>query len=240
MSHCHHEHTHGSGAGDGHDHHDHHDHDHAGHTHDDDVTPAIQSSLYNSIDFDAVSTLNESEPDAGKRVLRKTWDERLETTPELESDSDQELIMFVPFAGIVKLHSLLIYAPPDPTSPRTLKLFINRTDVDFSNATSVTPTQTLEIPLVPPSSRPEIIEIPVKRALFNNVRSLTLFFEENHGYDNDDEDVTKIWYLGFRGDFMKVGREPVITLYEAAANPRDHVNLVPGEKHVAGGSRFGA
>ncbi|KAF3170248.1 hypothetical protein TWF106_007804 [Orbilia oligospora] len=232
MSHCHHEHTHG-GGGDGHD------HDHAGHTHDDDVTPAIQSSLYNSIDFDAVSTLNESEPDAGKRVLRKTWDERLETTPELESDSDQELIMFVPFAGIVKLHSLLIYSPPDATSPRTLKLFINRTDVDFSNASSVTPTQTLEIPLVPPSSRPEITEIPLKRALFNNVRSLTLFFEENHSYDGEEE-VTKIWYLGFRGDFMKVGREPVITLYEAAANPRDHVNLVPGEKHVAGGSRFGA
>ncbi|KAK6499269.1 hypothetical protein TWF506_003896 [Arthrobotrys conoides] len=235
MSHCHHEHTHGSG-GDGHDHD--HDHDHAGHTHDDDVTPAIQSSLYNSIDFDAVSTLNESEPDAGKRVLRKTWDERLDTTVQLESDSDQELIMFVPFAGIVKLHSLLIYAPPDTTSPRSLKLFINRTDIDFSTASSTTPTQTLEIPLVPAASRPEAIEIPLKRALFNNVRSITLFFEENHSYG--EEEVTRVWYLGFRGDFMKVGREPVITLYEAAANPRDHVSLVPGEKFAAGGSRFGA
>ncbi|KAK6510048.1 hypothetical protein TWF481_004761 [Arthrobotrys musiformis] len=230
MSHCHHEHTH-SGGGDGHG------HDHADHTHDDDVTPAIQSSLYNTIDFDAVSTLNESQPDAGKRVLRKTWAERLSTEPELESDSDQELIMFIPFAGIVRLHSLTIYSPPDTTSPRTLKIFKNRTDIDFSTASSTTPTQVVEIPLVPPSARPEVTEIPLKRSLFNNVRSLSLFFEENHSYG--EEEVTKVWYLGLRGDFMKVGREPVITLYEAAANPRDHVNLVPGEK-VAGGSRFGA
>ncbi|KAF3907253.1 hypothetical protein ABW20_dc0105815 [Dactylellina cionopaga] len=235
MSHCHNEHTHGSGGGD--DGHDHHHHDHAGHSHDDDVTPALQSSLYNTIDFDAVATFNESVQDAGKRILRKTWDERLSTDPELESDSDQELLMFIPFAGIVKLHSLLIYAPPDATAPRTCKIFINRDGLDFSTVSSTSPISTLDIPLVPPSSTPEVIEIPLKRALFNNVRNISLFFEENHSYG--EEDVTKLWYLGFKGDFMKVGREPIITLYEAAANPKDHTNLVPGEK-FANHSRFGA
>ncbi|KAK6535207.1 hypothetical protein TWF694_001676 [Orbilia ellipsospora] len=234
MSHCHDEHTHGSGGGDGHDHHG---HDHAGHSHDDDVTPAIQSSLYNCIDFDAVSTLNESERNAGKKILRKTWDERLSTDPELESDSDQELLMFIPFAGIVKLHSLLIYAPPDGTSPRTLKIYVNRNDLDFSTVSDTTPTFTLNVPLVPPSSRPEVLDIPLKRSLFNNVRSLTLFFEENHS--DGEEETTKIWYLGLKGDYMKVGREPIITLYEAAANPKDHTNLVPGEKY-SNESSFGA
>ncbi|KAF3936470.1 hypothetical protein ABW19_dt0207907 [Dactylella cylindrospora] len=229
MSHCHDEHTHG---GDGHDH-----HDHAGHSHDDDITPAIQSSLYNCIDFDAVTTFNESTLGSGKAILRKTWDERLSTDPELESDSDPELLMYIPFAGIVRLHTLLIRSPPDGTAPLTLKIFINRDGMDFSAASSTTPTQILSIPMIPPSSAPEVVEMPLKRALFNNVRSVTLFFEDNHS--DGEEEVTKVWYLGFKGDYMKIGREPIITLYEAAANPKDHTNIVPGEK-FSNESSFGA
>jgi hypothetical protein len=64
-------------------------------------------------------------------------------------------------------------------------------------------------------------EIPVKRALFNTVRSLDLFFEDNWGQGEEDE--TRISYIGFKGEWMKLSREPVNFLYEAAANPKDHV-----------------
>ncbi|KAK6359550.1 hypothetical protein TWF696_000703 [Orbilia brochopaga] len=229
---CHHEHSHG-GDGDGHGHG--HGHDHS---HDDDVTPAIQSSLYSCIDFDAVTTMNEAEEDSGKRVLQKTWEERLSTEPELASDADQELLMFVPFAGVVRLHSILIRAPPDGSAPQSIKLYINRNDLDFSSAESTTPTATIDVPLVPAAAGgAEVTEIPLRRALFNSVRSLTLFFEQNHS--GGEEETTRLWYLGFRGDYMKVGREPIITLYEAAANPRDHANLVPGGK-LGNESQFGA
>lgn len=84
MSHCHDEH-------DGHDHHDH-EHDHS-----DDITPALQSSLYQQINFDEITTLNESTRDAGKAVVKKTWAERLSPEPELESDADEQLLMTVPY-----------------------------------------------------------------------------------------------------------------------------------------------
>jgi PITH domain len=63
-------------------------------------------------------------------------------------------------------------------------------------------------------------EIPVKRALFNNVSTLTLFFEDNWG--EGEEDVTRISYIAFKGEWMKLIKEPVVVTYEAAANPKDH------------------
>ena len=112
----------------------------------------------------------------------------------------------------------------------TLKLFINRDDLDFSTATSLPPTQVLSL-----SQTSDIQEVPVKRALFNTVRSLDLFFEDNWG--QGDEDETRISYLGFKGEWMKLNREPVNFLYEAAANPQDH-KLVGGVRGEVG-SRLG-
>jgi hypothetical protein len=59
-----------------------------------------------------------------------------------------------------------------------------------------------------------------RRARFNAVRRLTLFFPDNFG--DGDEDVTRISYLGFKGEWMQLGRAPANILYEAAANPSDH------------------
>ena len=78
-------------------------------------------------------------------------------------------------------------------------------------------------------------EVPVKRSLFNNVQTLTLFFEDNHG--DGDEDVTRVTYLGFKGEWMKVGGAPESILYEAAANPADH--KIKGTDVLGMGSRLG-
>lgn len=82
-----------------HDEHDHpgHGHDHAGHDHSDDITPALQYSLYQHINFDDITTLNEAQADSGKAIVKKTWAERLEPEPELESDADEQLLMHVPY-----------------------------------------------------------------------------------------------------------------------------------------------
>ena len=141
----------------------------------------------------------------------------------------------ISFTGLVRLHSIIIRSPPDESAPSRLKLFLNRDDLDFSAASDLTPVQTLTLPLVPAGSADDTVEIPVKRALFNNVHSLSLFFDENHG---GEDDVTRINYLGFKGDFTKLGTEPVSVLYEAAANPRDHKSIVPGAKMMDFGNQY--
>lgn len=85
MSHCHDEHV-GHGG---------HDHDHE-HDHSDDITPAVQHSLYSQINFDHIVTLNEAQRDVGKAIVKKTWQERLSVEPELASDVDEQLLMTVP------------------------------------------------------------------------------------------------------------------------------------------------
>lgn len=49
------------------------------------------------------------------------------------------------------------------------------------------------------------------------MQNLTLFLEDNYG-----DEVTRLSYLGFKGDWMQLGTAPSNILYEAAANPADH------------------
>lgn len=96
-----------------------------------------------------------------------------------------------------------------------MKVFLNRDDLDFGTAASLQATQSLEL-----AQTNDVQEVPVKRALFNTVRSLDLYFEDN--WSQGEEDVTRLHYIGFKGEWMKLNREPVSFVYEAAANPADH------------------
>ena len=116
------------------------------------------------------------------------------------------------FTGQVKLHSILLRTSNSPSAPQTLKVFTNRDDIDFSSAADLHPTQEFHL-----SQTSEIQDIPVKRALFGKVQNLTLFLEDNYG-----DEVTRLSYLGFKGDWMQLGTAPSNILYEAAANPADH------------------
>ena len=83
-------------------HHDHSGHghqgdNHAAHDHSDDLAPALQSLLYDQIDFAKITTLNETQPDAGSQVVKKTWSQRLDPIPVLTSDADEQLLMTIPY-----------------------------------------------------------------------------------------------------------------------------------------------
>lgn len=129
------------------------------------------------------------------------------------------------FTGSLKLHSFLLRTPPDSSAPKTVKLYSNKDDLDFSGANDLRPTQSFEL-----SQTSDIQEYPVKRALFGNTYSLTLFVEDNYG-----DDMSRISYIGFKGEFTNLSREPVEVLYEKAANPKDH-DLIAGvgEKGMSG------
>ena len=122
----------------------------------------------------------------------------------------------------MRLHSIVLRTSNSASAPKTLKVHVNRDDLDFATASDLVATQKFELP-----QTSEIQEHPVKRALFNTTRSLSLFFESNFG--DEDEETTRISYIAFKGEFMKLSKEPVTFLYEAAANPADHVAL-PGIK----------
>lgn len=194
----------------------HHCHDeHCDHDHSSDVTPALQNLLYSQIDFPSVRTLNEATPSSGRKILQKSWDQRLDPTPELVSDADAQIILHVPFTGQVRLHSIHVRIPNDDSAPSKLKVHVNNPDLDFGSASETPATQEFNL-----ARTSQIQDIAVKRAKFTTCRSLSLFFEEN--YSGDPDGTTRISYIAFKGDWMHLNREPVEFLYESAARPTDH------------------
>lgn len=112
-----------------------------------------------------------------------------------------------------------------------MRIFLNRDDIDFSNASEVSPTQSLHI-----SQTNDVQELPVRRALFGNTYNLSLFIEDNYG-----DDVSRVYWLGIKGEFRELNREPVEALYERAANPKDH-ELIAGvgsKGSMGSGNRHG-
>ena len=200
-----------------------HDHSHHDHDHSSDITPALQNHLYTQIDFAAIRTLNESQPGSGRSITQKTWENRLDDAPELASDADEQLILHIPFTGQVRLHSIHLRTSNSSSAPKTLRIHANNPDLDFSSdPSSAKPTQTFEL-----AQTSEVQDLNVKRALFGSVQALALFFEDN--WSAGEEDVTRLSYVGFKGDWMRLNREPVEVLYESAARPSDHkVDAVKG------------
>ena len=101
-------------------------------------------------------------------------------------------------------------------APSSMKAFVNREDVDFDSVDSMTADQEWELAVdVPRNTLPEY---PTRISKFSSLRNLTLFFPSNFARS----DVTKITYIGLKGEWMALNKDPIITMYEAAANPADH------------------
>ncbi|KAJ7542106.1 hypothetical protein O6H91_10G090100 [Diphasiastrum complanatum] len=186
-----------------------HDHDCAEHE------CAANWSLYKHIDLPKVWALNEAVEGSAKSVF-KSWEQRLnDQTGYLESNyGDPELIIFIPFTTDVKIKSISVIGGTDGTSPRKMRAFINREDIDFSNARDLSPVQEWELS---ENFRGEL-EYQTRYARFQGIANLTLHFPVNCGGE-----TTRIHYIGLRGEATQIKRDTVATIiYEAMPNPSEH------------------
>ncbi|KAI5398360.1 hypothetical protein KIW84_063955, partial [Lathyrus oleraceus] len=87
-----------------------------------------QVDLLDFIDWTGVECLNQSTthslPNAIKQGYRE--DEGL----HLESDADEQLLLYIPFTQVIKLYSFVIKGPEDE-GPKTVKLFSNKEHMGF-------------------------------------------------------------------------------------------------------------
>jgi len=175
-----------------------HDHDHA---EPDDTSTALGTSLRPSINFAAVTCLNETTPNSGRDVL-KLYEERLTPQPSLISqddpDEDPELLLVVPFSEAVTMKSISILshhgnhsdAAANNTTiataaPRTVRIYVDRSNLDFETVRDLEPTAT--ITLVPPSHQWSdehangTTDYPLRPAgRFQNISEIALYFCDNY------------------------------------------------------------
>lgn len=109
----------------------------------------------------------------------------------LESDTDEQLILYISFNQAVKLHSMRIKGPED-CGPKTVKLFINQPHtIDFDTAENANAVQ--ELTLSVKDLEGELL--PLKYVKLQNVINCTLFVKNNQ----TDADTTQISYLQIIG-----------------------------------------
>lgn len=159
-----------------------------------------------------IRALNEETEGSAKTVF-KPQDQRHDKSTFVESqEDDPELIIEVPFVNGVKVKSITISGEQGEKHPSKCKLFINRDDIDFSNAHDLPATQTLDLN----EDIDAEYEYPLKTSKFYSVQSLTLFFPESFGMDR-----TKIFYIGLKGVNMKFKRDIVEAVYESRPTAED-------------------
>mmetsp|Transcript_25601 Transcript_25601/g.36079 ORF Transcript_25601/g.36079 Transcript_25601/m.36079 type:complete len:215 (-) Transcript_25601:242-886(-) len=195
----------------------------SGHSHDHDHGDELGLSLRPQVDFPKVMCLNEEVTNSGQRII-KIHEERLTTEPSLTSpEDDAELLLHVPFTESVTIQSISIRSTRESDNtfaPKTVKLFVDRENLDFETARELPPAATLE--LVPPDHFVEgSIDYPLRPAgRFQNVSAVSIFFAEN--YSGDEETSTEVTFVGFKGKGTNVKRMAVEAVYETSANLEDH------------------
>ncbi len=188
-----------------------------GHSHD--GAPEDEMSLNDYIDKDGVRVLNASDASAASLILKPHSQRFVSTIYLCSNEDDPELILHVPFVSQVRMQSISIIGGLGGSAPMSVSVFVNRDDVDFTNASDLTPTQVIE--LVDPDEHTGFdgttIDYPLRAAKFNGVDSVTLFFPDCLGADH-----TALEYVGFKGVGSSLKRGIVRASYEVKPQIADH------------------
>ena len=182
-------------------------------------------NLYSQIHKDQVTGVNLSEESVAKDII-KPWNERNSST-FIESNVDDQLIIYVPFITAVKLKSLLISTESGELRPDAVKIYTNLANCpDFGEVENSQSLQ--EISLERHSSidnenphSDHVVEYPLRVARFTNVFSCVLFFVSDYVFyflkrnilkkynqpSSVGRSVSRIYYVGFKGECLTPKRE---------------------------------
>ena len=132
----------------------------------------------------------------------------------VESDTDEQLMLYIPFQSTLKVHSLQITSLPTenedddetPMRPKTLSLYTNRSHVlGFDEAEDIPAVQTVEIKEQDWDSKTGTANVPLRYVKFQNVTSLVVFFVDGDG-DSEKLRVDRIRIVGDAGEKRSMGK----------------------------------
>jgi hypothetical protein len=139
-----------------------------------------------------------------------------QVTPDwVESDTDEQLMIFMPFQSFLKIHSLQITSLPPttgeeqedaPMRPKTLKLYINRPHViGFEEADDIEPTQTVVLDPRDWDEKTGTAKLELRFVKFQHVSSLVIFCVDCDG-DGEKIRLDRIRIFGESGEKRAVGK----------------------------------
>ena len=134
----------------------------------------------------------------------------------VESDTDEQLMLYIQFQSGIKIHSLHITSLPAasedrdederPMRPKTIHLYTNRSQVlGFDEAEDIPPVQTATIQPEDYDPKTGTAKIELRFVKFQSVSSMVMFFVDGDG-DSDKLRVDRIRILGEAGEKRDKGQ----------------------------------
>lgn len=177
----------------------------------DEVTESVEIQGLDFLNLDGEAgdkrtAFSESKPSAldakGKSAAgTKDW---------IESDTDEQLMLYIPFQSSLKLRTIHISSIPgdseDVMRPKTISLYTNRSHVlGFDEAEDTPATQTLEIKESDWDSKTQTAKLELRFVKFQNISSLTIFVVDGEG-DGEKTRIDRIRLFGESGEKRQMGK----------------------------------
>ncbi|KAI4173461.1 MAG: hypothetical protein LQ346_008424 [Caloplaca aetnensis] len=134
----------------------------------------------------------------------------------VESDTDEQLMLFIPFQSTLKVHTLHIASLPStnmgqesddlPMRPRTLHLYTNRAHVlGFEEAEDLPATQTITLQAQDWDDATGTAKVELRFVKFQKVSSLILFVADGDG-NGDKVRIDRVKIIGEKGEKRELGK----------------------------------
>lgn len=129
----------------------------------------------------------------------------------IESDTDEQVMLFIPFQSTIKLHTLHVTSIPQPDNddivrPKTVHLYTNRSHVlGFDEAEDTPAAQTLVIGEKDWDAKTHTAKLELRFVKFQNISSLTVFLADGDG-NGEKMRVDRVRLFGESGEKRVMGK----------------------------------
>ena len=130
----------------------------------------------------------------------------------VETDTDEQLMLYIPFQSTLKVHTLHITSLPPkdgdevPMRPKTIQVYTNRAHVlGFEEAEDLPATQAVTLRPQDWDEKTGTAKIELRFVKFQNVSSLVVFVVDGEG-DGETVRVDRLRIIGESGEKMKLGK----------------------------------
>jgi hypothetical protein len=132
----------------------------------------------------------------------------------VESDVDEQLMLYIPFTSTLKIHTIQITSsPPEsedddeiPLRPKTIRLYTNKQhNLGFEEAEDIAAVQQFELKASDWDSNTKTAKLELRFVKFQNVSSLVLFVVDGDG-DGEKTRIDRIRIIGESGEKREIGK----------------------------------
>ena len=134
----------------------------------------------------------------------------------VETDTDEQLMLYIPFQATLKVHTLHITSlPPSsseedaddvPMRPKTIQIYSNRAHVlGFEEAEDIPATQSITLGPQDWDEKTGTVKVELRFVKFQNVTSLVVFMVDGEG-SGDKVRVDRIRIIGETGEKRELGK----------------------------------